>query len=213
MSFQIRVWGPRARFTAPHTRAEPYTEDVMTPSAAKRLLLAIYGKPEFEWVVEAIHVMRPIRKENLILKGPKGLRDTTLQTATDLIDVEYVIVARIEINRERTADRAKYIGEVRRRLATGERYQPLYLGVREYEAYYELLANAAEIQPIAESRDLGSILYANVPLDFDADHYEPVFFRGRLDRGTLHVPEALHAAYLPTIMARVAERAARKGAA
>lgn len=211
--FYIRIWGPRARFTAPHTRAEPYSEDVMSPSAGTRLLTTMYAKPESCWVVEAIHVLRPIRKENIVIKGPKGTREVTLQTATDLIDVEYVLRARIEINPARTDDHLKYIGEARRRLGRGERFQPLYLGIREYEACYTLLTpdEYESIVPIDDSRPLGPLLYANVPTDrWYLDEYDSVFFEAHLDRGTLNVPEALHRTHVPRLHAHNDRRARGK---
>lgn len=208
--FYIRVWGPRARFTAPHTRGEPYSEDVMSPSAGTRLLTTIYAKPEFCWVLEAIHVLRRIQKENIVIKGPKGSSDVTLQTATDLIDVEYVVRARIEINPARTNDRAKYIGEAHRRLSKGERFQPISLGIREYEAFYELMTQDEyeAILPIDDSRPLGPLLYANVPTDrWHLDEYDSVFFEAHLRRGTLDIPEPLHREHVPRIMAHNDRRA------
>lgn len=213
-SFLIRVWGPRARFTAPHTRAEPYTEDCMTPSAGHRLLTTIYAKPEMHWLIDEINVMKPIRKENSVVKGPgKSRLDSTLQTTTDLLDVEYVIRARVAINPARTDDLKKYIGESARRLSTGQRHQPLYLGIREYPAYYELLDPGTEVRPIEDTRPLGSILYANVPVNFATDTYESVFFNGWLRNGTLNVPDHLHTTWVPKIMAQVHQRIeAQRGA-
>lgn len=205
---RLRIWGPRARFTAPHTRGEPYSEDVATPSAIRRLLLAIYGKPEFEWVVRRIHVIKPIRKMNSVIKGPKGSREVTLQTSTDLVDVEYVVEVQIALNPLRTDDLAKYVGEAHRRLSRGERFQPLYLGIREDEAFYELLDADAVVTPIADSRPLGPILYANLPTDrWHLDEWDSVFFEGMLIDGTLTVPDDLNARHVPTLMAHADRRA------
>ena len=63
MSFGIRlhVWGERACFTRPEMKVERVSYDVITPSAARGLLEAILWKPQIRWVVDRIHVLRPIR--------------------------------------------------------------------------------------------------------------------------------------------------------
>ena len=63
-------------------------------------------------------------------------------------------------------------------------HQPC-LGTREFPASFELIAaNAQTPEPIAESRDLGFMLY-------DIDHAgdrSSLFFRATLDRGVMKVP-------------------------
>ena len=49
----VRCWSIR---TNPRT-----TDDVLTPSAARGILEAIYWKPEMRWVIDRIHVLAPIR--------------------------------------------------------------------------------------------------------------------------------------------------------
>ena len=39
--------------------------DVMTPSAARGILEAIHWKPQIRWCVDRIHVLRPIRFQNI----------------------------------------------------------------------------------------------------------------------------------------------------
>ena len=67
MSFGIRlhVWGEFACFTRPEMKAERVSYDVMTPSAARGVLEAIYWKPEIRWLVDRIHVLKPIRWMNM----------------------------------------------------------------------------------------------------------------------------------------------------
>ena len=63
MSYGIRllVSGDYACFTRPELKVERVTYDVMTPSAARGILEAIHWKPAIRWVVEKIHVLKPIR--------------------------------------------------------------------------------------------------------------------------------------------------------
>ncbi len=58
---QIEVWGDFAAFNRPEMKVERVSYDVMTPSAARGLLEAIYWKPQMRWVIDRIHVLRPIR--------------------------------------------------------------------------------------------------------------------------------------------------------
>jgi CRISPR-associated protein Cas5d len=61
----LRTWGRYACFTRPEMKVERVSYDVMTPSAARGILEAIYWKPAIRWRVERIHVMAPIRFTNI----------------------------------------------------------------------------------------------------------------------------------------------------
>ena len=58
---KLKVWGDLASFNRPEMKVERVSYDVMTPSAARGILEAIYWKPEMRWVVDRIHVLAPIR--------------------------------------------------------------------------------------------------------------------------------------------------------
>jgi len=61
-SIVLEVWGDLACFTRPEMKVERFSYPVMTPSAARGVLDAIYCKPvEFGWRVDRIEVLRPIR--------------------------------------------------------------------------------------------------------------------------------------------------------
>jgi CRISPR-associated protein Cas5d len=61
----LRVWGRYACFTRPEMKVERVSYDVMTPSAARGILEAIYWKPSIRWRIERIHVLSPIRFTNI----------------------------------------------------------------------------------------------------------------------------------------------------
>lgn len=67
MSYGIKLWvgGARACFTRPEMKAERVSYDVITPSAARGILEAIHWKPAIRWIVDRIHVLKPIRFENI----------------------------------------------------------------------------------------------------------------------------------------------------
>ncbi|HEY3392547.1 MAG TPA: type I-C CRISPR-associated protein Cas5c, partial [Lacipirellulaceae bacterium] len=62
---RLKVWGEYACFTRPEMKVERVSYDVITPSAARGILEAIYWKPQIRWVVERLHVLKPIRFTNL----------------------------------------------------------------------------------------------------------------------------------------------------
>ncbi|RYD29108.1 MAG: type I-C CRISPR-associated protein Cas5, partial [Verrucomicrobiaceae bacterium] len=67
MSYGIKlhVTGEFACFTRPEMKVERVSYDVITPSAARGILEAIYWKPQIRWVIDRIHVLAPIRFTNI----------------------------------------------------------------------------------------------------------------------------------------------------
>ena len=61
MGVKVRVWGPYALFSRPEMKVERCSYDVMTPSAARGILEAIYWHPGLRWVIDKIQVNKPIR--------------------------------------------------------------------------------------------------------------------------------------------------------
>src|SRR5207302_2635233 len=62
----VKVWGERACFTRPEMKVERVSYPVMTPSAARGVLEAIFWKPEMAWVVEQIRVLNEIRHFSIL---------------------------------------------------------------------------------------------------------------------------------------------------
>lgn len=62
---KLRVWGDYACFTRPEMKVERVSYDVMTPSAARGILEALHWKPAIRWVIDRIHVKKPIRFESI----------------------------------------------------------------------------------------------------------------------------------------------------
>ena len=62
VAVKIEVWGDYACFSRPEMKVERVSYDVMTPSAARGLLDAIYWHPGMRWVIDRIHVCSPIRE-------------------------------------------------------------------------------------------------------------------------------------------------------
>lgn len=62
---KLYIEGDFALFTRPEMKAERVSYDVITPSAARGVLEAIYWKPQIRWVIDKIHVLKPIRFINI----------------------------------------------------------------------------------------------------------------------------------------------------
>lgn len=116
---KLKVWGDYACFTRPEMKVERVSYDVMTPSGARGILEAIYWKPQIRWVIDRIHVLKPIQftsiRRNEVAskasaataksamksgKGNLGIiieEDRQQRAAMVLRDVAYVIEAHFEI--------------------------------------------------------------------------------------------------------------------
>jgi CRISPR-associated protein Cas5d len=121
MSFGIKLHltGEFACFTRPEMKVERVSYDVITPSAARGILEAIYWKPQICWIIDRIHVLSPIRFTNIrrnevgvkastpsaaAMKGEAVanlgilIEDARQQRASTLLrDVSYLIEAHFEI--------------------------------------------------------------------------------------------------------------------
>jgi CRISPR-associated protein Cas5d len=205
---RLHVAGDYACFTRPEMKVERVSYDVMTPSAARGILEAIHWKPAIRWVVEAIHVLKPIRFQSLRRNevGAKAsvsaarramnagsVADLALvvddhrqqRAATLLVDVGYVIEARFEITARAGADdnAGKHADMFRRRARAGQCFHQPCLGTREFPARFALLEEDSP-PPIAETRDLGFMLFE---IDHAGDRAS-LFFRAQLDQGVMRVP-------------------------
>ncbi len=207
---KVLVRGRNACFTRPEMKVERVSYDVITPSAARGILEAIHWKPAIRWVVDRLHVLRPIRFETIrrneiASKIPAGKAKSAmnandldgLSLAVDedrqqramlcLADVAYGIEAHFEMtSRAGPQDNAgKHAGMFRRRAAKGQCFHQPCLGVREFPADFELVA---EFPPaIGEDRDLGWMLH---DIDY-ANGRASVFYRARIEAGVIDVARCL----------------------
>ena len=208
MAVQVEVWGGYACFSRPELKTERVSYDVMTPSAARGLLEAIYWHPGLRWRVDRICVLAPVRftgvRRNEVkskvqcraLKAADGGAHTALylHTAEDiqqraalvLQEVHYVIEAHFELTeRAAPADNpGKFSDIIRRRLEKGQCFHQPYFGCREFPANFRR-GVGGPVPAIDETRDLGLML---MDMDYsDLENITPVFFHARLEHGILQV--------------------------
>ncbi len=203
---EVKVWGDLACFTRPEMKAERVTYAVLTPSAARGVLEAIFWKPEFSWQVREIWVLKPIRHFSILRNevNSKAALATVQSWARDgggyfaeddraqrhtlaLRDVAYLIKADVALRKHATEDIAKYRDQFRRRVNHGRCYHRPYLGCREFAASFA--APEGGEQPITLDDDLGRILF---DLDYTDGAASPRFFSARLEHGILRVPAELY---------------------
>lgn len=61
----LEISGDYALFSRPEMKVERVSYDVITPSAARGILEAIYWKPQIRWIINRITVINPIRFTNI----------------------------------------------------------------------------------------------------------------------------------------------------
>ena len=199
----VEVEGPSACFTRPELKTERVSYPVMTPSAAKGVLEAIYWKPEFDYIVTAIEVLKPIRwvsvRRNEVTSMVtldwvrKAMTDTTqrFDVATDrdqrntvfLRDVAYRIRAQVRPRRHAGNPEATYREQFRRRVDKGACFSQPFLGTRECSAAFGKDTGAA---PCPVSEDLGTMLHS---IAYSPAGESYTWFDARLDNGVVRVPE------------------------
>jgi CRISPR-associated protein Cas5d len=202
----VKLWGKYACFTRPEMKVERVTYPVMTPSAARGALEAIFWKPEVFWRVEEIHVLNPIRYMSILRNeitnrqshrvariwakdggGYDASANRAQRHTLALRDVAYVVRAQLVLQDGVNDHIAKYRDQFRRRVSTGRCFATPYLGCREFSASFAEPGSADT--PIGRSEDLGLML---LDIDYDSDgagRGSPRFFRASLDRGVLCVPD------------------------
>lgn len=206
---KLKVWGDYACFTRPEMKVERVSYDVMTPSAARGILEAIYWKPEILWVVDRIHVLNPIRFTNIrrnevsevvrlknvdaAMKRGEPLALFIDETDDDgklkyrqqraamvLRDVAYVIEAHFEIVSGEHND-GKHLDQFTRRAREGGCYHRPYFGCREFPVNFALVEADAPASTLKGEQDLGWMLH---DLDY-GNSREAQFFRARMKDGVL----------------------------
>lgn len=202
---QVKVWGNLACFTRPEMKVERVSYPVMTPSSARGVLEAIFWKPEIQWQVRKIAVLRPILHYS-ILRNEVNSRavvssakngepyfaeeDRAQRHTLALRDVAYLIDAEIVVQPGVPYPVKKYQEMFLRRVEQGQCFHRPCLGCREFAASFA--APDGSERPIELDDDLGLMLF---DLDYEpgtSGRGTPRFFHARLERGILRIPPELY---------------------
>jgi CRISPR-associated protein Cas5 subtype I-C len=167
-------------------KSERVSYDVITPSAARGVLDAVFWHPGMHWVVDKITVLNEIRFDSVRRNelgskaSPRNITQAMHGGAVDLHqvitadrqqratlllrDVAYCIDAHFRLAPELMNDShhiGKFLDQFKRHARKGQCFHQPYLGCREFAAHFELLEGEAPASFYAdvESRDLGWMLW------------------------------------------------------
>jgi CRISPR-associated protein Cas5d len=218
MTYGIKLWvgGSRACFTRPEMKAERVSYDVITPSAARGLIEAIHWKPAIRWVVDKIHVLKPIRFESIRRNevgskiptaGANGVSaamksgsiaklfldvadpDNRAQRASTILkDVAYVIEAHFELTHKAGDDdtEAKHLEMFKRRADKGQCFHQPCLGTREFPAEFSLIEGDPPASQLPPDQRNKELGWMLYDIDFDNDRL-PMFYRPTMVEGVIDV--------------------------
>ena len=218
MSIKLMIWGDYACFSRPEMKVERVSYDVITPSAARGIIEAIYWKPAIRWVIDKIYVINPIefthiRRNEISSKIPKagyeknpGIdvnKHRQQRAGMILKNVKYVIEAHFEFVDSEDNNAGKHLDMFNRRLAKGQCFHHPYLGTREFPANFAPIDEIPEChESLNDEKNLGFMLHdiifvpekkgkiieSNKGTKLSA---EPRFFRAIMHNGVIEVP-SLH---------------------
>ena len=210
---KVKVWGDYALFSRPEMKVERCSYDVMTPSAARGILEAIYWHPGMRWIIDKIYVKNPIRftsvrrnevkskvSKNNALQAYNGdassfyistKEDIVQRASLILCDVCYVIEAHFEMTDKanESDNTGKFKDIIMRRLKRGECYHMPYFGCREFPAQFCLCEEDDRTTIYSEvlEKDLGFMLY---DMDYsNLDNIQPMFFRAVMKKGVVDLTD------------------------
>jgi CRISPR-associated protein Cas5d len=210
---KFRVSGDYALFTRPEMKVERVSYDIITPSAARGIIEAVYWKPAIRWVIDKIHVLKEIQFTNIRRnevsekasesEARRRMNGTTTEpfylssnesrqqrAALILKNVDYIIEAHFEMTEKAGAEdtKEKHYNIILRRLRKGQHFHAPCLGTREFGAKVELMEDGMPIpQSPLGNLELGWMLY---DLDFsNAMDIKPQFFKASLQDGVLDLTD------------------------
>lgn len=203
---RLKVTGEFACFTRPDLKVERMSYPCMTPSAARGILEAILWKPEFQWYVRRIIVLKDIQfasiKRNEISKkqNPKGepieITENRVQRNSIILkDVGYIIEASVFVDEDlinKTKGNGhpvtvkKYREMFERRVKKGQCWHQPCLGTREFAADFSLPDE--QDAPLDITYPIGSMLY-DMYYDLKGNATPLFFYDVAIKNGILECPE------------------------
>jgi CRISPR-associated protein Cas5d len=195
---KLKVWGDYALFTRPEMKVERVSYDIMPPSAARGILEAIYWRPAICWVVDRIHVLKPIRFVNIrrnelsnkvsakIMKeGDRPVRqyiedDRQQRASLVLKTVAYIIEAHFELTGSDNSNPGKHLAVFERRVKKGQCFHRPYFGSREFPVDFMWCDEIPDSELTGE-QDLGFMLH---DIDYQ-NEMMPKFFRAVMHNGVV----------------------------
>lgn len=207
--------GEYALFSRPEFKVERVSYPMMTPSAARGSLEAIFWKPEFRYHITRIGVLS-MGSQTVILrnelanrqgKTPILVEDQRQQRSSLMLkNVSYIVEATLHLRSHATDPVQKYLECFQRRLERGQCHHTPCLGTRECAADFSEV-NSEQVDSRL-NQNLGMMLFdiAFVPSSTRKDfefmrhdasggkrtpgYAEALYFNANLKAGWLEVPQA-----------------------
>lgn len=161
--FCVRMTADIGCFTQPMFKTQKVSYPMITHSAARGFIKSIFWKPEMEYVITKITVMKPIKYITMgfndcatkldsigatqLKKAEKGERvvkpivvgKVKRTTVKALKDIEYIIEGYVVVRPEARAERSdntprKYLDQLKRRVERGEPFKNLCAGMSDFGA-------------------------------------------------------------------------------
>lgn len=168
----VKVWGDYACFSRPEFKVERVSYPVITPSAARGVLEAIYWKPEFRYQVRRIGVLE-LGSQTAILRNELDRRQSSapffvedarqqrssliLKNVAYIIEADIIPLPRAYRSGNTTNPLEKHRACFERRVRNGQCFQTPYLGTREFAASFSPVAEDEQPDPNL-NQDLGLML-------------------------------------------------------
>jgi len=210
-SVTIRVWGDFACFTRPEMKVERVSYPIMTPSAARGILEAIFWEPQMYYLIDSIAVVKKGRwfsfrrnevkktisipevqkwmrgtKEVSYIEAGGGATDAAQRNMLALADVDYLITAEVRLTKRADLSRCnehKYFEKIRRCASRGKCHHRPAFGCREFAADFEWVEDPSTFAlENWDSEDLGLMLY---------DVFDPSLRAGATDENRHVRPQAV----------------------
>jgi CRISPR-associated protein Cas5d len=146
MPVRVKVFGDYACFSRPEFKVERVSYPVITPSAARGVLEAIFWKPEIRYQIRQIHVLKLGSQASVLRNevsekqsGHPFIAQEKRQQRTSLVlrKISYIIHAEIIFREHVKSDVGKYLDQFRRRVEKGQCHHMPSLGNREFAASFE----------------------------------------------------------------------------
>lgn len=208
MAYGVRIecWGDYACFTRPEMKAERVSYEMMTPSAARGLVEAIFWHPGLRYRIDSISLLGPIQFTNVrrnevkskisgkhMLEAARSGKSVYLASKTDIMQRAAMVLKQphycIDLHFVMTEKAApgdnpgKFREMLTRRARKGQCYHQPYFGCREFPVRFRLVEEEEAVIPYPVTKDLGFMLY---DMDYtDPAQITPCFFHARLDHGVM----------------------------
>lgn len=185
---KLKVRGDYACFTRPEFKVERVSYPVITPSAARGVLEAIYWKPEIRYIIQEVWVLRQGAQTTIMRneisskqdKNPVVIEDNKeRQQRTSLIlrDVEYLIIANMVLRSHTKLKIENYLPQFIERRDKGRCFHQPYLGTREFSADFSKPEGKEQCDPLLMGRivPLGQMLL-DIAFIQDDDRKEDILY-------------------------------------